>query len=154
MPGSCYDLPVALLVFLDIDGCLRRNSAPLYQLEPHLVENLERFVAELEKDGSQVEVVISSSWKDAFTLDEIRGHFPASLRPKIVGAIPTLTTVAAFPRYREIRAYLKANGLTGSEWLAVDDDPLGFPPNLKNLILVDPEEGFQPARNYARLSPR
>lgn len=129
-----------LIVFLDIDGCLRRNSAPKYQLEPHLVENLELYVSELEKNGQLVELVISSSWKDAFTIDEIRSHFPPSLLLKIVGAIPTLGPDNS--RYREVLAYLKSNGREGERWVAIDDDPLGFPPNLKNLILCDPEEGF------------
>jgi hypothetical protein len=44
--------------------------------------------------------------------------------------------------YEEIRTYLRLNGLERRKWLAIDDDPFGFPPNLENLILVDPEVGF------------
>ena len=131
---------MVLILFLDIDGCLRRSSTPLYKLESHLVENLERFVAELEK-GGPVEIVITSTWKTAFSLDQIRSHFPHSLRLKIIGATPSFPA-ADGSRYEEIRTYLRLNGLERKNWIAIDDDPFGFPPNLENLILVDPEVGF------------
>ena len=140
MKLACYDPRVGVLLFLDIDGCLRRESAPSYKLERHLVENLERFVAELETDGP-VEIVITSTWKTAFSLDEIRSHFPPSLRLKIIGATPSFPA-ADGSRYEEIRTYLRLNGMERKNWLAIDDDPFGFPPNPENLLLVDPEVGF------------
>lgn len=137
--------PVALLrtrlLFLDIDGVLRRSSSPVFKLEPHLVKNLERFVSELEKE-SNVEIVITSTWKTAFELNELRSRFPPLLRLKVIGVTPSFPARDG-ARYEEIQAYLKANGLEEKKWLAIDDDPLGFPPKLQNLLLCDPEEGFQ-----------
>ena len=132
---------MALVLFLDIDGCLRRNSAPKDQLEGHLVENLERFVAELERK-EPVRIVITSTWKIGYGIDEIRSRFPSYLRLKITGATPSFPA-ADGSRYEEIRTYLRLNGLERANWIAIDDDPFGFPPNPENLILVDPEEGFQ-----------
>jgi hypothetical protein len=138
---------VALLLFLDIDGCLRRNSAPKYELEAHLVENLERYVAEMEcpkgvEKQEAVEIVITSTWKTAFSLDEIRSRFPPSLRLKIVGVTPSFPARDG-SRYAEILAYLKGSGLELANWIAIDDDPLGFPEDLESLFLCDSDEGFQ-----------
>jgi HAD domain in Swiss Army Knife RNA repair proteins len=137
---------VAIVLFLNIDGCLRRTSAPKYQLEGHLVENLERFVADLERK-EPVRIVITSTWKTAIGLDEIRSRFTPSLRIKIVGATPSFPASDG-SRHQEILTYLRLNGLERAKWIAIDDDPFGFPPNPENLILVDPEEGFTfaPAR--------
>ena len=113
----------------------------MFKLEPHLVKNLERFVSELGKE-SNVEIVITSTWKTALELNEIRFRFPPLLRLKVIGITPSLPAKEG-ARYDEIQAYLKTNGLEEKTWLAIDDDPLGFPPNLENLLLCDPEEGFQ-----------
>ncbi|HEX9722695.1 MAG TPA: HAD domain-containing protein [Vicinamibacteria bacterium] len=143
MAAPCYDLQSEPVVFLDIDGTLRRTSAPKYQLEGHLVENLEMFLVSRREDS---QVVITSSWKDVYTLDRIRAHFPSSLQ-QIVGTTPALETVREHQWYREIRAYLKKNGLEESDWIAIDDQAELFPAGLKNLILVDASVGFEvPAR--------
>lgn len=82
MAAPCYDLQSEPVVFLDIDGTLRRTSAPKYQLEGHLVENLEMFLVSRREDS---QVVITSSWKDVipwtgFALT-FRLHFSRSLGP-------------------------------------------------------------------------
>lgn len=128
---------MAILVFLDIDLSLRRESS-LYKLEADLVANLERYVAELENEFSVVEIVITSTWRTALSLDEIRAHFPPALRLKIVGVTPS------FPgrdrsRHEEILAYLR--GLEETKWLAIDDRAEEFAPGLTNL-LRDPEMGL------------
>ena len=61
---------------------------------------------------------------------------------KIVGITPSFPAGDG-SRYKEISAYLKAKGLDEDSWFAIDDDPLGFPQNLMNLILCDPVRGFQ-----------
>ncbi len=104
------------------------------------MKNFGEYVSELEKT-EPVNVVLTSTWKTAFSLDQIRSHFPPSLRLKIIGTTPF------FPprdgsRQLEILTYLRLNGLERANWLAIDGDPFGFPANPENLILVDPDEGF------------
>lgn len=138
-----------MLVFCDFDGVLRRESAPKYQLEADLVANLAQFVADLESKGDIVEIVIASTWRTAFSLDELRSHFPIELRLKIVGTTPTLNLRQDIehPRYLEIRAYLKKHNREGVEWLAIDDQATLFPPGLDRLLVCDPEQGFQGAKS-------
>ncbi len=126
-----------LTVFLDIDGVLRRNSAPKYKLEAPLVTKLGHWIRVQEKE---VELVISSTWKDAFPLDEIRSMFPLALRVKIVGRTPTLTG-GDYPRFDEVKAYNIKHGV--EEWIAFDDQPDLFPPGLPNVVAIDGEIGFQ-----------
>jgi HAD domain in Swiss Army Knife RNA repair proteins len=133
---------VSLFLFVDMDGVLRRLAAPKYKLEADLVVRFSAWVRELEAKYGTVELVVSSSWKDAFPLDEIRGHFPPELQRKLIGTTPTLNPPRDHQRYHEIRAWLRANDTNGSEWLAVDDQADLFLPGLSNLILVDPEVGF------------
>lgn len=127
-------------IFLDIDGVLRRHTSPKYQLESDLVANFERWV---HAQGRSVEIVISSTWKDAFTLDEIRSHFPESTRKVIVGATRVLAgRIHDDQRYREILAYVSVNSVK-EPWRIIDDQPSLFPRNLASLIVVIGEEGFQ-----------
>ena len=127
-----------LTVFLDIDGVLRRTSAPKYKLESALVTNLERWVASRKE---AVEIVISSTWKDAFSLDYIRALFPLALRVKIVGRTPTLTGPhITYPRYEEVMEYNRTHGV--DKWIAFDDQPSLFPAT-RSLVAIDGAVGFQ-----------
>jgi hypothetical protein len=148
---------MSLLVFLDIDGCLRRESAPKYRVEKDLVERLELWIREQEKEHGSVEIVITSSWRDAFSLEEIRQNFKSAyLWLRINSVTPTLTGDRSFPRYDEIVAYLKSLnmldgdfepcpcGATDPHYVIIDDQPTLFPPGLDNAIFCDPSEGFNP----------
>lgn len=131
---------IPMTIFLDIDGVLRRHSFPKYRLEPELVANFESWVTARRMP---VEIVISSSWKDAFSLDEIRAHFPETLRPMIVGATPALPgRIHDDQRYREVLAYVSARSVE-EPWRIIDDQPSLFPRDVANLIVIDGEEGFQ-----------
>ena len=134
-----------MIVFLDFDGVLRRESAPKYRLEPDLLRNFERFVSELEKDHGAIEIVITSTWRTAFSLGELRDHLGPKLEMKVVGTTPTLniTQDTQHPRHLEVRGYLMKHGLEDEEWIVIDDQGSLYPPGLDNLILCDPEHGFQ-----------
>lgn len=126
-----------MLIFLDLDGVLRRRTAPLYKLEPALVQTFEDTVRGLP--GAQI--VITSSWREAFSLREIRGHFSPDIASRIVGVTPVSQTQEGFPRHREVLAYLKRRTTTAEKWIAIDDDPLHYPKD-RRVLLVDPDCGF------------
>jgi len=133
---------MALLCFLDFDGVLRRESAPRYRLERHLVERFEGWLRRQEAQHGSVEIVISSSWKDAFSLEELRGHFDSEYVARRIRAVtPTLTGDRAFPRYDEVLAYL--NDQLETPYVIIDDQPGLFPAGLEKTIWCDPEEGFR-----------
>ncbi len=123
-------------IFLDIDGVLRRLSADPSCLEPRCVEQFGLAVRPIE----ELKIVISSTWRLAMSLGELRGHFPDEIAARIVGVTPELTDDGPHVRYREIMAYLSARGIDES-WLAIDDDPELFPQQAPALI-TDPYQGF------------
>ena len=121
------------ILFLDLDGVLRRKNAPLYELEPDLLARFERCVRAIP----DLRIVISSSWREAFSLDEIREHFAIGVAQRIVGVTPSVAMRDDFDRHREVLAYLKRHH-AGEDvrWLAIDDDPENYPPGAP-VLLVD-----------------
>ena len=110
-------------LFLDLDGVLRRQSSPLYGLDHDLVANLEGVLRALPG----VQVVITSSWREAFSLAELRKHFAGDIAARIVGVTPSSQSREGFYRHREVLAYLKRNATAGDSWVAVDDDREHYP---------------------------
>jgi Swiss Army Knife RNA repair-like protein len=125
-----------VLIFLDIDGVLRRSGAPLYALE----EDCRRAFEDTLRAIPNASVVITSSWREGFSLDEIRAHFSEDIAPRLIGVTPMAQQLDDFKRHREILAYLRHRGAP-SPWVAVDDDGSQYPPGC-NLVLVDPARGF------------
>ena len=62
---------VTMLVFLDFDGVLRRQQSPLYRLETCCVEPFEAAMRRLP----DAEIVITSSWREAFSLKKMKASF-------------------------------------------------------------------------------
>ena len=106
-------------------------------LEPNLVRNLVKVVARYPK----VRIVLSSSWREAFPLTELRSLFPEEMAKRIEGATPVVRFPGEQDRYREILAYLKKHGYENEPWLAIDDDTLNFPDGAP-VIWTDPSQGF------------
>ncbi len=127
------------LLFLDFDGVLRRKGSPLYKLESDLVSNLEDTL----RHASHVKVVITSSWREVFGLNEIRNLFSRDIADRINGFTPQSLDLEGFYRYREVLAYLKRFHTLQTPWIALDDDPQHYPQNTPVLI-VDPEKGLDP----------
>jgi hypothetical protein len=127
-------------LFLDLDGVLRRSTSPLYALDRDLVANLESLL----RAFPDVRVVITSSWREAFSLAELRKRFADDIGPRIVGVTPSSHDPEGFVRHREVLSYLKRNGAPGDWWLAVDDDREHYPPGAR-VLLVDSAAGLDVA---------
>jgi hypothetical protein len=128
-----------MLLFLDFDGVLRRKQAPLYCVEQTL---LDRLVVSL-REYPEVSVVITSSWTEAFSLEDIKRLFTSDNSSRILGETPRVQTLSEHRRHIEVSAYLRRAGLA-QEWVAVDDDPLNYPPQAP-VVLVDPGTGLDAA---------
>lgn len=127
-----------MIVFLDFDGVLRRDFSP-----PGCFENccLEPFCEAL-RALSQARIVISSGWRLAASLEDLRRHFPADIAERIEGLTPVVDPGLPHARYHEVRLYLHKAAGPNEPWIAVEDDPNHFPPGMPNVILLDPARGF------------
>ena len=125
------------IIFLDFDGVLRRKGSPLYQLETDLVNNLE----EILRSAPDVKIVITSSWRQAYGLNEMRRLFSEDIAARIEGVTPSSLDMQGFYRYREVLAYLKRFHAPEAPWVAIDDDPEHYPSHAPVLI-VDPSRGL------------
>lgn len=126
-----------MLIFLDFDGVLRRKQSPLYRLDADCVSHFEKAVRSL----LEAEIVITSSWREGFSLDQMRKLFSPDIAARIVGVTPIDWRREGHYRYREVLTYLKRSGDAGQEWIALDDDPFHYP-RLSNVLLIDAERGF------------
>lgn len=121
-----------MTLFLDFDGVLHppevylitgvpelRDHEPgehLFCWLPHLIEALE---------GIDVDIVLSTSWKDHLGSDRAAAYLPASIRNRIVGA--TISQLKyQVTRYEAVALYVSEHAL-GDAWVAIDDDDFGWP---------------------------
>ena len=134
-----------MIIFLDFDGVLHPISRAnrervLFSQEEHLARVL--------RDFPPVEIVISSAWRQDYSLKAIQAIFRTDLRNRIVGMTPIFEIRdagdVAGSRYREIQAYLAGSI---ANWLALDDDASLFPAGCAELVLC--EDGFQDAEERA-----
>ena len=127
-----------MILFLDFDGVLHGLGRPVF-------EHLPRFEAIL-RDFPQIEVVISSSWRETYSLDALLNFFSEDVRPRIVGTTPVITTKwPPYPRHirhKEIQEYMALKSYDTRSWFALDDDPTLFPSGCPSLILCEPVTGF------------
>jgi len=130
-----------MFVFLDLDGVLRRNSAPPAKLEAPCLDCFCRALSSLP----EARIVISSGWRTFVTLDEIRSHFPPDIAERIVAVTPVLESGESYARHREIQAFLRDHAAHGDRWVALDDDPANFPSGSPNVLLIDGETAFDDA---------
>jgi hypothetical protein len=118
-------------LFLDFDGVLHTmsesSSRPFCRLQ--LLEQLI--------DIAPFQIVISSSWRFHFELNEIRERL-GRLRPLVVGTTGDPAT-GPHPRYQDIYDYVQNYKI--SDWRALDDAYFEFPRDLTQLIRCDPRVG-------------
>lgn len=136
-----------MLLFLDFDGVLHplntTNTADLF-CRSSLLEDLLRRVP-------WVEVVITSSWRDTRTLEQLRAMFNPDIALRIIGSTPkwyaidVSTSLAGYLRQAEIQGWLNANNRHLEPWIAIDDQPWLFRPFLANLVCIEPATGLTAA---------
>ena len=107
-----------MLVFLDIDGVLRRIGSPLDVLDADCLGRFEAVV----RSHPQVQIVISSSWRLVYGLDAIRARFAPDIGARIIGHTPWFEDRRQASRADEVLAYLADfDGMP--PWVALDDQP-------------------------------
>lgn len=103
------------------------------------------------REHPTVEIVISSSWRDQYSLSELRDFFSPDLAVRVVGMTPSIKRPSSrwlpgntpeFEREWEIETWMKENRSWGTPWLAIDDRPYWFRPESINLLLTQSKTGF------------
>lgn len=134
------------ILFLDFDGVLHPDGLGLFSNLPLF----EKYLVEMP----EVEVVITSTWREDHNLDELRNYFSVAVREKFTGVTPILEDgYDSGGRQREIHAYLDAADLnTGNaSWIALDDMSPFFEADYPHLILTDSTQGFSESNGKSLL---
>ena len=85
-------------------------------------------------------IVISSSWRFHENIDYLRSRFEPTTRSQIVGCTGP-AYIGKWARWNEIKKHANTNGVT--DWVALDDAYMEFPPECEELILCDGKIGLQ-----------
>jgi hypothetical protein len=136
-------------LFLDFDGVLHPvgSSGAVFSRLP-LLEEL------LRGECKACQVIISSSWREYQSLEQLRGYFAEDLRSRVVGTTPLDgdkwlhaswgAQADLYPREMQIRHYLAQRGLNECRWVALDDVAGWFREGARhpNLVLCDSSVGL------------
>jgi hypothetical protein len=135
-----------LTLFLDFDGvvhpqpCFREN---VFCRLPLLEDVLREF--------SEVNIVISSSWREHYGLAELKDFFSQDIAPRVIDVTPFYRDPAFdhlknpptdFERQWEIEAWCDENQRHASNWIAIDDYAPWFEPDCPNLLVTSSKSGF------------
>jgi hypothetical protein len=124
-----------MLIFLDIDGVVHPVGGGSDTFLPACTTILEKIITQYNPD-----IIISSTWKDAYTLKEIIHFFPPSIQENIKDKTPNhRDDMIEFKRDIECRGYIKKYKRTDL-FLAIDDDPNHF--NKVPVFLTNAETGL------------
>ena len=144
-----------MILALDFDGVLhpvRTTTEPKFCR----VELLESWLR--ERPG--VDVVISSSWREAHPFGLMQSFFSEDLRARVIGVTPLAhrllgpswsrsdaeRAVAIGERQYEIEQWIADSSAPTRRWAALDDDPSLFRPDCTHLVLCDPNVGLTDAQ--------
>ena len=120
-------------LFLDFDGVLHSMSG--YRDEPFCrLPLLEEVLV-----NTDVDIVISSSWRFQYSLDELKdklGH----LGSKVVGTTGE-AHVGPYPRFNKILKYAEIYQI--SNWRALDDASYEFPDTEMRVFVCNPNIGVE-----------
>ena len=143
--GSVYLMSSSIL-YLDFDGVLHPASGRpehLFCYAPRLADCLA---------GREVAIVISSSWRFQYSLQELRALLPRELAARVCGVTGD-PVPGQHARWQEILIDVRQRGASVGQgparWRALDDAFLEFPKNTPELILCHPQTGFGEAQFQA-----
>lgn len=125
------------LVFLDFDGVLRRTTSDPSQFDRDCLEHFETAIRQCPVS----KIVITSTWRLAMSVKELRSRFSPDVAARIVGVTPENFDEEAYGRHAEIKMFMGERKVAALPWVAIDDDPSHFPAGAP-VLLTDPNRGF------------
>ena len=126
-------------IFLDFDGVLHGEGVN----SKGFFEHVDIFCDSIRPYKEKIQLVISSSWREERTLEQLKEIFHEDLREIFVGVTPQISLEASYAiggREKEILWYCQKNNIV--DWIALDDQERFFSPECKNLLLIDCETGL------------
>ncbi|QDD01844.1 hypothetical protein FIT69_04585 [Candidatus Methylopumilus planktonicus] len=125
----------AKYLFLDFDGVLH----------PSLCNDNDRFskvnLLNQTFTSSSCQIIISSSWRFQFTLDQLKKMLPVSISNLVIDATGEALN-GPYARFNEIKHWLESKQKPFSDWKALDDATNEFPPDCPNLIATKSSQGI------------
>ena len=89
-----------------------------------------------------LEIVITSSWREEKSLDELIKLLGTNIGQRVVGTTPIIDDAFLhFVRYHEVSEYLKTVTERDKTWVALDDESGNYPKDAP-VVLVDRRTGF------------
>ena len=128
-----------MLIFLDFDGVLHPFPCEEHQLFCQLPV-VEKFFNQPEY--AAIEIVISSTWRERYSLAQLKAFFSPNFASRIMGVTPVLKSHLRGEREREILMWLQVNGRQDETWLALDDLKEFFAYHLDKVFLCDGSTGL------------
>jgi hypothetical protein len=139
-----------MLLFLDFDGVL--HPTVLGATKFCRLQLLERWLLR----RPEVDVVISSSWREETPYRDLVELFIEELQHRIIGCTPVLREMHPYsPRVHalswpavlgereiEIRNWLRRSWKPERPWVALDDQPKLFRPTCSRLVACDERTGL------------
>ena len=132
-----------MLIFLDFDGVLHPQN-PFEPLGDLAFCHLPRF-ENVVRDYPNIEIVISSTWRENRTLDQLKSLFSEDIAPRIIGTTPITPSVGCFQPSRregEILDWLVDAKREVEPWIALDDAAWQFTPPREHLLVCQTHIGF------------
>lgn len=138
------------ILFLDFDGVTHPEPCSVESAFCNLplIESVMR-----ERELRDIDIVISSSWKDHYCLDALRGFFSLDIATRVLDVTPTASRPGSmwlpghspvFERQWEIEQWLKSKRSWCTPWVAIDDRDYWFEPGCPHLLHTDARVGFTP----------
>lgn len=153
------------VLYLDFDGVLMhenvlwhpRRGAYLHAPEQYRLFQHAALLEEMLWPYPTIQVVLSTSWVLQYRCAGAAKRLPCGLRVRVVGA-----TYHSEMRKEAFRMLPRGEQVTQDvlrrrpgAWLALDDDPTGWPEwSVQHLLVTDPHEGISPANLQAELRRR
>lgn len=113
------------VLFLDFDGVLHfffpeENSTDEENQFFYFIPQFERFIRTFS-ESVNFKIVISSTWRDNKTFNQLKAPFSKDIQEMIVGVTPNHYENSDGSRLREAQEWLMINQYDGS-WIAIDDN--------------------------------
>jgi hypothetical protein len=121
-------------LYLDFDGVLHPNFVDKGQLFTHMPELTKAL------EGKPLRIVISSSWRFHENFAYLKSLFAPTIQDQVLGCTGP-AHIGKWPRWHEIKKHAATYGVT--DWIALDDAFMEFPPECEELILCDGRTGLQ-----------
>jgi len=134
------------VIFMDVDGVCHPEPCKR-ELEFCCLPLIEVVLLEFPL----VQIVISSSWREHYDLEQLRGFFAVELRSRVIGVTASIKRPSAdwlpgfgaqYEREWECAAWMKQHCDWSTPWLAIDDRAHWFRPECADLLLTDSRIGF------------